>query len=121
MAVSPLPFRRVTGLLCVHAHPDDESIATGGVLLKAAAAGLPTAVVTCTGGERGEIHNMDEAEVRPRLAQVRNDELTKALAVLGAGTPRYLGYVDSGMMGTEGNADPASFWQANLDEAVGRL
>ena len=43
------------GLLCVHAHPDDEAISTGGVLARYAAKGLRTAVVTCTGGERGEI------------------------------------------------------------------
>lgn len=107
--------------MCVHAHPDDECIATGGILLRAAAEGIRTAVVTCTGGERGEIHNMDEAEIRPRLREVREEELTKALALLGAGQPRFLGYVDSGMMGTEGNADPASFWQAPLDEAIARL
>ncbi|MPZ73690.1 MAG: N-acetyl-1-D-myo-inositol-2-amino-2-deoxy-alpha-D-glucopyranoside deacetylase [Nitriliruptorales bacterium] len=109
------------GLMCVHAHPDDESIATGGVLLRAADEGIRTAVVTCTGGERGEIHNMDEESTRPRLAQVRREELRGALAVLGAGEPRFLGYVDSGMMGTEGNQDPTSFWQASLDDAIGRL
>ena len=109
------------GLMCVHAHPDDETIGTGGVLLRAAAQGIRTAVVTCTGGERGEIHNMDEAENRPRLAQVRLEELRSSLRLLGAGEPRLLGYVDSGMMGTEGNDDPASFWRAPLDEAVGRL
>ena len=64
---------------------------------------------------------MDEAETRPRLRQVRHEELGRALALLGAGAPRFLGYVDSGMMGTDGNRDPASFWQANVDEAVGRL
>ena len=79
------------GLMCVHAHPDDECIGTGGTLLRAAAEGIRTAVVTCTGGERGEIHNMDEAEVRPRLREVRHDELPRALAVLGAGEPRLLG------------------------------
>ena len=109
------------GLMCVHAHPDDECIGTGGTLLRAAAEGFRTAVVTCTGGERGEIHNMDEAENRPRLREVRLDELTRALALLRVGQPRMLGYVDSGMMGTEGNEDPASFWQASVDEAVGRL
>ena len=112
---------RELGLMCVHAHPDDECIATGGTLLRAAEDGIRTAVVTCTGGERGEIHNMDEAENRPRLREVREQELTKALAILGAGEPRFLGYVDSGMIGTEGNNDPASFWQASLDEAIGRL
>jgi len=109
------------GLMCVHAHPDDESIATGGVLLDAAARGYRTAVVTCTGGERGEIYNMDVETTRPRLAEVRREELAEALRLLDAGDPRFLGYVDSGMMGTEGNADPASFWQAPLHEAVGRL
>ena len=109
------------GLMAVHAHPDDECIGTGGTLLRAAEEGIRTAVVTCTGGERGEIHNMDETEVRPRLREVREQELTRALEILGAGTPRFLGYVDSGMMGTDGNTDPASFWQAPLDEAIGRL
>lgn len=109
------------GLMCVHAHPDDEAIATGGTLLHYRTQGLRTAVVTCTGGERGEIHNMDVEQTRPRLAEVRRDELAAALELLGAGLPRFLGYVDSGMMGTDGNADPASFWQAPLHEAIGRL
>ncbi len=111
------------GLMCVHAHPDDECIGTGGVLRRAHEEGLRTAVVTCTGGERGEVvgTGMDPAEVFPRLGEVRRGELTRSLEILGAGAPRWLGYVDSGMMGTEGNDDPASFWQANLDEAVGRL
>ncbi len=109
------------GLMCVHAHPDDESILTGGVLRLAAEQGLRTAVVTCTGGERGEIHNMDRQSTRPRLAEVRRRELADALAILDAGEPRLLGYVDSGMMGTDGNGDPASFWQAPIDEAIGRL
>lgn len=110
-------------LMCVHAHPDDEAITTGGVLARAADEGLRTAVVTATGGERGEIvgEGMDPDEVRPRLAAVRRDELAAALSVLGAGAPRLLGYHDSGMAGTEGNEDPASFWQAPFDEAVGRL
>jgi len=111
------------GLLCVHAHPDDEAISTGGVLARYAAEGVRTAVVTCTGGERGEVvgEGMDPDEVRPRLSEVRRAELDAALAILGAGPARWLGYVDSGMMGTDGNADPRSFWQANMDDAVRRL
>lgn len=109
------------GLMCVHAHPDDETIGTGGVLLRYAGEGIRTAVVTCTGGERGEIHNMDVESTRPRLAEVRRAELEAALAVLQVDRPRLLGYVDSGMMGTEGNDDPASFWRAPLDEAIGRM
>ena len=120
-APEPPPAGSRAGLLCVHAHPDDEAIATGGVLARAAAEGRRTAVVTCTGGERGEIHNMDAAATRPRLAAVRRAELAASLRLLGAGEPRLLGYVDSGMAGTPGNDDPASFWRAELDEAVGRL
>jgi N-acetyl-1-D-myo-inositol-2-amino-2-deoxy-alpha-D-glucopyranoside deacetylase len=110
-------------LLCVHAHPDDEAIATGGVLARYAEEGIRTAVVTCTGGELGEIvgAGMDPDELRPRLAAVRKEELGRSLQILGAGEPRLLGYRDSGMLGTAGNADPASFWAAPFDEAVGRL
>jgi N-acetyl-1-D-myo-inositol-2-amino-2-deoxy-alpha-D-glucopyranoside deacetylase len=111
------------GLMCVHAHPDDESISTGGVLLRAREEGIRTAVVTCTGGERGEIvgPGMDPDEVRPRLGEVRAEELRAALELLGAGEPRWLGYVDSDMVGRPGNDDPACFWRADFDEAVGRL
>ena len=110
-------------LMCVHAHPDDEVIMTGGVLARAADEGIRTAVVTATGGELGEIvgEGMDPDEIRPRLAEVRRDELAASLSILGAGEPRSLGYRDSGMMGTEGNEEPGSFWRAPFDEAVGRL
>lgn len=110
-------------LMAVHAHPDDECITTGGVLAAAAAAGHRTAVVTCTGGELGQVvgEGMVEAEVRPRLAAVRRQELAAALALLGAGAPRTLGYRDSGMLGTDGNYDVRSFWRAHFDEAVGAV
>lgn len=111
------------GLLTVHAHPDDEVIATGGILAAAAARGLRTKVVTCTDGRRGEIVGvgMDPDEVRPRLAEVRAAELADALALLGVAEHAFLGYHDSGMMGVEGNADPQAFWQADIHEAIGRL
>jgi N-acetyl-1-D-myo-inositol-2-amino-2-deoxy-alpha-D-glucopyranoside deacetylase len=111
------------GLLCVHAHPDDEAILTGGVLARYRDEGFRTAVVTCTGGEEGQIvgAGMDPEEIRPRLAEVRRAELEAGLEVLGAGPPRFLGYRDSGMMGEASNAHPDAFWQAPVDEAVGRL
>lgn len=111
------------GLLAVHAHPDDEVITTGGVLASAAASGRGAAVVTCTGGELGEIvgAGMDPYVIRPRLAEVRRQELAQSLHILGAGRPRLLGYRDSGMMGTDGNNHPEAFWRADVHEAVGRL
>jgi N-acetyl-1-D-myo-inositol-2-amino-2-deoxy-alpha-D-glucopyranoside deacetylase len=111
------------GLLAVHAHPDDEAIMTGGVLARAVAAGRRAAVVTCTAGERGEVPGagVDRDLAGAPLAEVRVAELAAALDVRGAGPPRLLGYADSGMLGDGANDDPAAFWRADLDEAVGRL
>lgn len=111
------------GLMAVHAHPDDEVIMTGGVLARAVSEGIRARVVTCTGGELGEVvgAGMDADDVFPRLGEVRLEELREALSILGTDGPQMLGYRDSGMIGTDGNDDPRSFWQANFDEAVGRL
>jgi N-acetyl-1-D-myo-inositol-2-amino-2-deoxy-alpha-D-glucopyranoside deacetylase len=110
-------------LLLVHAHPDDESISTGGVMARYAAEGARVVCVTCTGGEHGEIvvPELDTPENHARLAEIRREELTRALAQLGPIEQRWLGYVDSGMMGTAENDATGSFWQADFDEAVDRL
>src|SRR5512132_4624065 len=110
-------------LLLVHAHPDDETIGTGGVMARYAAEGARVVCVTCTGGEHGEIvvPDMDTPENHARLAEIRAEELRRALARLGHVESRKLGYVDSGMMGTPENEAKESFWQADFDEAVERL
>jgi N-acetyl-1-D-myo-inositol-2-amino-2-deoxy-alpha-D-glucopyranoside deacetylase len=111
----------VSGLLLVHAHPDDESITSGGVMAQAHDAGKRVVLVTCTGGEAGEIHNMDEAAVRPRLAQVRAEELRAAGGILGVDRIVFLGYRDSGMLGTADNRHPQSFHVAPTEEAAEKL
>jgi N-acetyl-1-D-myo-inositol-2-amino-2-deoxy-alpha-D-glucopyranoside deacetylase len=108
-------------LFLVHAHPDDESISTGGVMMRAHQDGHRVVLVTCTRGEEGEIHNMDEASVRPRLAEVRTEELRRAAEILGVDRQEFLGYRDSGMDGTPSNGNPASFHVAPLNEAAERL
>jgi len=108
-------------LLLVHAHPDDEAISTGGVIMKAKAHGHRVVLVTATRGEAGEIYNMDPRETRPRLAVIRTEELKAAGDVLGVDRIEFLGYRDSGMIDTPENKDPRSFHQARLDEAAGRL
>ncbi|MCC7370587.1 MAG: PIG-L family deacetylase [Chloroflexi bacterium] len=107
-------------LMAVHAHPDDESIGTGGVLAQAAADGFRTVLVTCTGGEVGEI--APETGVEPELlAEVRRRELERACEILGVRHLEMLGYRDSGMMGALDNHHPEAFHQANLNDAIARL
>jgi N-acetyl-1-D-myo-inositol-2-amino-2-deoxy-alpha-D-glucopyranoside deacetylase len=108
-------------LMLVHAHPDDEAISTGGVMMKAKAHGHRVVLVTATKGEVGEIHNMDEEASRPRLGEIRTEELKAAAEILGVDRMEFLGYRDSGMVDTADNKDPRSFHQARLDEAAGKL
>jgi LmbE family N-acetylglucosaminyl deacetylase len=110
-------------LMTVHAHPDDETIGTGGTMARAAAAGQRVVLVTCTRGEQGEIvvADMDTPDNHRRLGEIRAAELERAMGVLGVTEWENLGYHDSDMMGRPGNHDPRSFWRADLDEAAGRL
>jgi N-acetyl-1-D-myo-inositol-2-amino-2-deoxy-alpha-D-glucopyranoside deacetylase len=108
-------------LLLVHAHPDDEAISTGGVMMKAKREDHRVVLVTSTRGEAGEIYNMDEKATRPHLGEVRTKELETAAKILGVDRLEFLGYRDSGMVGTPENDDPRSFHQASLDEAAAKL
>jgi N-acetyl-1-D-myo-inositol-2-amino-2-deoxy-alpha-D-glucopyranoside deacetylase len=110
-------------LMTVHAHPDDETIGTGGSMAKAVAAGHRVVLVTCTRGELGEIvvPEMDTPDNHRRLGEIRAGELERAMGVLGVTEWENLGYRDSGMADTEGNHDPRCFWQADLDDAARRL
>ena len=108
-------------LLLVHAHPDDEAISTGGAMMKARAHGHRVVLVTATRGEAGEIYNMDEKASRPRLGEIRTEELKAAGEILGVDRIEFLGYRDSGMVDTPDNKDPRSFHQAPLDEAAAKV
>src|SRR3954447_8166466 len=118
-----MPARR---LLCVHAHPDDESIGTGATMARYVAEGAHVTLVTCTIGEEGEIHvpalAQLEAAQADQLGGYRIVELENACAALGVTDHRILGgagrYRDSGMMGTAANEHPRAFWGADLDEAA---
>lgn len=120
-------------ILFVHAHPDDESIASGATMAKYAAEGAHVTLVTCTLGEEGEILLPDiehfAADREDRLGHHRIDELAAAMKVLGVDDHRFLGgagrYRDSGMVwGEDGHAyagediHPAAFWSADLTAAA---
>src|SRR3954452_7479197 len=110
-------------LLVVRPHPDDESSATGGILARYGAQGVPTAVITCTNGEEGEVldPDLDPEEAKPRLGELRLAELRAACEVLKVRELRLLGYRDSGMKDWEANQHVDAFCNADLDEAAGRV
>jgi N-acetyl-1-D-myo-inositol-2-amino-2-deoxy-alpha-D-glucopyranoside deacetylase len=123
-------------LLLVHAHPDDETIGTGATMAKYVAEGRGVTLVTCTGGEMGEVLVPElehlAADREDRLGEHRRGELEAAMAALGVTDHRYLGgfgtYRDSGMQWhADGYAIPAdtihdnAFWHADLTEAADHL
>lgn len=82
------------GLMCVLAHPDDESLGMGGTLAKYSAEGVRTCLVTATRGERGRF---GDAEQRPGLdvvGETREKELRAAAARLGVEAVHFLDYID---------------------------
>jgi LmbE family N-acetylglucosaminyl deacetylase len=107
-------------LVCLHAHPDDESIATSGLMARAAAAGHRVVLVVATRGEHGEIVPGVLADGE-QLGLRRTAEVHESARRLGVHRVEFLGYIDSGMMGEPTNDDPWSFWQADLDHAGERL
>src|SRR5919112_679779 len=99
-------------LVCFHAHPDDEAIATGGTMAKAAADGHRVVLVLATRGEHGEAEPgvLREGET---LGSRRVAETIRAAEILGVSRVEFLGYEDSGMIGTPENDRPASFWRCD--------
>jgi LmbE family N-acetylglucosaminyl deacetylase len=128
-----------TYLLC-HAHPDDETLATGALALALRARGDAVVVLTATRGERGEVRPGPYAalEGTPELAAIREQELATAIAALGVSGHAYLGapparadglsprrYTDSGMRwvtptlaGPDDDAGPESLAKADEGEVA---
>ncbi len=127
-------------ILFVHAHPDDETIATGGTIATLLDRAATVTVLTCTRGERGEVVPPELKHLEgdgPALAEVRAAELAAAMRVLGVTDHRFLGdpdariaggeprrYLDSGMRWGDGgaealpDADPQSLCSADFGEVV---
>ncbi len=105
-------------LVCFHAHPDDEAIATGGTIARAAAEGHRVVLVVATNGEWGESPD-DLGE--QTLVERRRAEAARSADALGIARVVWLGYEDSGMTGWSQNSNPASFIRATVDEAAERL
>lgn len=110
------PGQRFT-LVAFHAHPDDETLLTGGTLAKAAADGHRVVLVTATAGERG-LAGRDDGQ-GAELARVRTAELASAAAILGCARVVCLGYRDSGLRPDP--RDRQAFSQVEVGTAAARL
>ena len=86
-------------LMAVHAHPDDESSKGAATMARYVDEGVDVLVVTCTGGERGDILNpalKDRPDILADLANIRRAEMEQARQILGV-RQEWLGFVDSGL------------------------
>ena len=77
-------------LMTVHAHPDDETIGTGGTMAKAVAEGRRVVLVTCTRGEMGEIvvPDLDTPDSHRRLGEIRAGGSSERWATSGSQSRR---------------------------------
>ena len=82
-------------LMCVLAHPDDESLGTGGALAKYAAEGIGTYVLTATRGERGRFDDTGRSPGPEIVARTREAELRAAASELGVREIAFLDYRDA--------------------------
>src|SRR5260221_11284397 len=105
-------------LMAVHAHPDDESSSTGGVLATYSDEGVRTIVVTCTNGEFGDgpsgIKPGEDGHDTADVAQTRIAELRESCKHLGVTELETLGYHDSGMPGGDYKTNPEAFCNGPL-------
>lgn len=110
----------MAGIVSFHAHPDDESISTGGFLARAAAAGERVTLVFATRGEHG---NPVPGVLRDgeQLTLRRTAESHDSAGILGVERVEFLGFTDSDMAGSPANDDPWSFWRADIEHAAARL
>ncbi|AEG45174.1 mycothiol S-conjugate amidase [Isoptericola variabilis J7] len=116
-------------LMAVHAHPDDESSKGAATTARYAAEGVDVLVVTCTGGERGDVlnptfvvpeaHEFDTLEGKRALRRAEMEVAAEALGV----RQTWLGFVDSGL--PEGDPLPplpeGCFALVPLEEAAAPL
>ena len=109
-------------LLFVHAHPDDESSKGAATAARYADEGAEVVLVTCTGGEAGEVLNAGHPAVDPvELPGVRALELAAAVAAIGFTRTTGLGQCDSGWHEDLDAITDKCFWTVPIDEPATRL
>jgi LmbE family N-acetylglucosaminyl deacetylase len=99
-------------LMCVLAHPDDESMGTGSTLAKYAAEGVETTLVMATRGERGWNGDPSAYPGLEGLGKLREAELREAAKILGIREVEFLDYID----GDLDKADPRQAIAKNRED-----
>ncbi len=107
-------------LLVILAHPDDESFGSGGTLSKYAHEGVAVHYLCGTRGESGTV-DADVLNGFINVAELRTHELMCAAKELGLAGVHFLGYRDSGMVGSDDNTNTESLNSAPLDEVAQRI
>jgi LmbE family N-acetylglucosaminyl deacetylase len=120
MRIGPGRLLGMATLVAFHAHPDDECLLQSGSLAKAVHDGHRVVVVYATRGEVGESPD-GLLEPGESLVERRMAEAMRSAEALGVHRVAWLGYRDSGMMGTPDNDDPRCFWRADLEDAAARV
>ena len=81
-------------LMCILAHPDDESLALGGTIAKYASQGIEVSLVVATRGERGWFSEPSQYPGERALGLIREQELRRASRALGVTRLTFLDYID---------------------------
>jgi mycothiol S-conjugate amidase len=93
-----MPVSEQRRLMCVHAHPDDESSKGAATMAKYVRQGVDVLVVTLTDGSRGSVLNpaLDTPETLANITEIRAAEMDRAREILGV-RQVFMGWVDSGL------------------------
>lgn len=104
-------------LLAVLAHPDDETFGMGGSLALYSSQGVDVHLVCATKGEEGDVSS-DFMQGFNSIAERRESELMCAAEKLGLASVNFLGYRDSGMVGTDANKNPECLCATPIEEVT---
>lgn len=109
-------------LLFVHAHPDDESSKGAATAARYADEGAEVVLVTCTGGEAGEMLNPSAPVVAAAdMPFVRQAELKAAIGIIGFARTHQLGFRDSGFHEDPAAVPEGSFARLDADQPANAL
>jgi LmbE family N-acetylglucosaminyl deacetylase len=110
---------RVSTIVFLHAHPDDEASQTSGTMARAVDEGHRVVLVVATDGDHGTAP--DDLAPGETVVDRRRREAEAAARVIGIQRLVRLGYADSGMTGWEQNTHEGAFAVADLEEAADRV